>query len=115
MNQEELDAYWAGVLPVVPPVVEYRLHYNDSGEIYLCSMVDHPDTPQYLVVTRDEYDNYFRYTVVNGQLTKIDNDPGYRVQLTKSKSGYPTVAGHASLIIEPTEEYSNIEYYDRNN
>ena len=115
MNQEEIDAYWAEVKEVVAPTIEYRLHYNELGEIYMCTMVDHPDATDYIVVTKDEYDHYFHYSVVNSKLKKIDRDAGYRVQLRKSKSGYPTVSGHASLIIEADETYNNTEYYERNN
>ena len=115
MNQEEIDAYWAEVKPVVPLYLEYRLHYNELGEIVMGTMTDHPDTTSYIVVTKDEYEQYFHYHIVNGKLVKIDNDAGYRVQLKKSKSGYPTVAGHASLIVEETETYNNLEYYERNN
>lgn len=114
MNQEELD-YWAEVKPEVKLHLEYRLHYNESGDIIMCTMIDHPDTSDYIVVTKDEYDQYFHYTVVSRQLKKIDTDAGYRVQLKKSMSGYSTVAGHASLILEATETYNTIEYYERNN
>jgi hypothetical protein len=95
--------------------LEYRLHYNDVGEIYLCTMQDHPESTAYVVATKEEYEQYFNYTVVKGQLKKVDRTSVYRVQLHKSTSGYPTVSGHASLIIEPDEEYNNIEYYERNN
>lgn len=110
MNQEEID-YWAGVLPEVTVQIEYRLHYNEIGNIVLCTMSDHPTDTNYLVVDRVTYDNYFHYYVKDGKLIKIDNSPKYTVQLTKSTSGYPVVAGHASLIIED-EPYTNIEYYD---
>ena len=110
MNQDEID-YWAGVLPVVTPQIEYRLHYNDAGTIVLCTMDNHPADTNYIVVDSDTYHNYFHYYVKDNKLIKIDNSPKYSVQLKKSVSGYPTVAGHASLIIED-ELYTNIEYYD---
>ncbi|CAB4128946.1 hypothetical protein UFOVP112_109 [uncultured Caudovirales phage] len=115
MNQEEIDAYWAEVKLVVKPQIEYRIHYNEDGDIIMCSMADHPESMKYVVVDKTTYDNYFHYRIVNGQAVKIDNDAGYRVQLRKSKSGYPTVAGHASLVVESTETYNNLEYYERNN
>jgi hypothetical protein len=97
-----------------PEPIEYRVHYNEQGEIYLCTMQNHPADTDYLVVTKDEYDRYFDYRVVNGLLKKIDHDAGYRVQLHKSLTGYKTVKAHASLLIED-EEYPETEYYEYRN
>jgi hypothetical protein len=95
--------------------IEYRVHYNDGGEIYLCTMQNHPVETQYLIVTKDEYDNYFNYRIVNGMLKRVVHDGGYHVQLQKSSSGYMTVKGHAGLLLE-NEEYPEIEHYEyRNN
>ena len=97
-----------------PESIEYRVHYNEQGEIYLCTMQNHPVDTDYLVVTRDEYDRYFDYRVVDSKLKKIVHDAGYRVQLHKSQSGYKTVKSHASLLIED-EEYPDTEYYEYRN
>jgi hypothetical protein len=94
--------------------VEYRVHYNDGGEIYLCTMQNHPVDTTYLVVTKAEYDTYFNYRVVEGTLKRIVHSSGYRVQLRKSDSGFKTVMGHASLLIEE-ESYPNVEYYEYRN
>lgn len=115
MNQEELDAYWAEVKVLTAPQIEFRLHYNDDGDIVLCSMSNHPESTQYIVVDRTTYDNYFRYQVVDKKLVKIDQTTRYSVQLQKSTQGFPVVKGHAGLVIEPNEEYKDIEYYDRIN
>jgi hypothetical protein len=77
-------------------------------------MTNHPTDTTYIVVSKDEYDNYFRYTVVDGKLKKIDNNPGYHVQLVSSSEGYTVVKKHAGLILEPTDTYDEIEYYDTN-
>lgn len=97
-----------------PEAIEYRVHYNDGGEIYLCSMSNHPTDTIYLVVSKDEYDRYFDYRVVNGKLKRIDRDSIYRVQLRKSDTGYKTVKGHAGLLIED-EDYPDVEYYEYRN
>ena len=115
MSPEELKEYFAGVREVVPPQIEYRLHYNDLGEIHTCSMVDHPKSDQYLVVTKTEYENYFRYRIESGKLVKIEQDSVYKVRLKQSTGGYATVAGHAGLVIEADEVYNNVEYYEPNN
>jgi len=38
MNQEEIDAYWAEVRAVVSPKIEYRLHYNEDGDITMAHL-----------------------------------------------------------------------------
>ena len=111
--------FWAEFTSLLNPAsveeLEYRLHYNELGEITLCTMSDHPDSTQYLVVDKETYDNYFRYLIIKGQLVKIEHDSQYRARLKKSTTGFPTVAGHAGLVIEENEVYNNIEYYEPNN
>lgn len=114
MSQEEID-YWAEVKTFDPIKLEYRLHYNDSGSIYLCTMAQHPDNTKYIVVDRETYDNYFKYYVDNGKLKPIAQSGGYCVQLVKSAVGFPVVKNHASLLLEYNETYPNIEYYDHRN
>jgi hypothetical protein len=110
----EFEKALAMLKPTVEEVKEYRLHYNELGIITMCTMMNHPADTQYVVVSQDEYENYFRYTIVDCRLKKIDNNPGYRVQLTSSITGYATVKKHAGLIIESTDTYQDIEYYDTN-
>ena len=100
--------------PIVEEVKEYRFHYAEDGHITMCTMINHPADTMYIVVNKGEYDNYFRYTIVDGKLKKIDNNPGYRVQLVSSSQGYAVVKKHAGLILEPTDTYNEIEYYAAN-
>lgn len=100
--------------PLPELVLEYRIHYNDQGTIVMCSMTNHPENTQYLVVDKKIYDNYFRYRVEDGKLKMVDNDPGYRVQLKSSTQGYAVVKNHAGILLELNEEYRDIEYYDAN-
>ena len=111
------NEFWEDVESLIKPIpkqdIEYRVYYDEDGEIQLCTMTG--DTPgNYIVVTRDEYVSYFQYRVVKGKLIKIDNDARYRVQLTKSTQGFPVVRGHAGILIED-EDYTDIEYYERTN
>lgn len=101
--------------PLPEEPIEYRIHYDENGTITQCTMNIHPTETNYIVVTNDEYQNYFRYTVVNNKLKLIDTNPGYRVQLKKSDSGYQVVKNHAGLLLEPGETYAETEYYDRTN
>lgn len=94
--------------------IEYRLHYNELGEIYLCTMQQHPTDTQYVVVDKEIYDRYYDYYISEGVLKKIDRNHGYRVQLKKSDSGFKTVKNHAGIILDENETYSNIEYYANN-
>jgi hypothetical protein len=113
MNNE----FWNEVVGLIRPVptqeLEYRVYYNELGEIYRCSMQQH-EPGDYLVVPKDQYDLYHQYRVVRGQMVKIDWDVGHRVQLQKAKNGHATVVGHAGLLIED-EDYTDREYYARIN
>lgn len=116
MSPEEIEFFKeaeALINPVVQPQIEYRVHYDDTGEIVMCSMIDHPTSTEYLVVDKSVYDTYFMYKVVQGKTVKKTADSGYTVQLQKSNKGFAVVKGHASLLIEPTETYTDIEYYAR--
>jgi hypothetical protein len=90
---------------------EYRLHYDDvTGGIYMCTMQNHPKDTKYLVVDEKTYLEYYKYQVIKGKLKIIDNDPGYRVQLTRSDQGYAVVKNHAGILLED-EIYDSIEHY----
>jgi hypothetical protein len=79
----------------------------------MCTQQSHPENTQYLVVTADEYHEYFRYYIVDGKLKKIDTNPGYRVQLKSSDQGYCVVRNHAGILLE-NEDYRDVEYYESN-
>ena len=93
------------------PLPEYRFYYDDTGRITNCSMFNHPESGKYLVVTKEEYDNYTRYEVKNNKLSIIKTTNNILSALVKSNSGFATVKGHAALLIEDTEIYDDIEYY----
>jgi hypothetical protein len=115
MNNEFWDEVFNAVPQATPVEVEYRVHYDEHGEIYLCTMQDHPTDTAYLVVSREEYDRYFDYRVVAGKLTKISRDIVYSRRLQPGIAGYAVVKNHAGLLIEPTETYEDIEYYEYRN
>lgn len=104
------------LLVVTPdPEIEYRLHYDEEGTINLCSMQNHPTGTNYVVVDKDTYDKYHRYCVVNGKLTEIKLDDGVQRPFVKSKKGFRVVQNNAALLLEPDEEFNQVEYYDRRN
>lgn len=101
--------------PLVQEPIEYRIHYDSTGNIIMCTMQQHPTDTTYIVVSKYEYDNYFRYTVVDNKLKLIEMNPEQHVQLKKSTTGYKVVKNHAGLIVEPGETYDDVEYYERTN
>jgi hypothetical protein len=112
---DELIRAFSLIEDIVVDPVEYRIHYDTAGNITMCTMQNHPTETDYIVVTKEEYDNYYQYTVVDTKLKKIDRNLGSSVQLTKSDSGYQVVKNHAGIILEPGEDYADTEYYDTNN
>ena len=118
MSPEE-KAFWdefhAALKPEVPVIREYRFYYDTNGRIYLCTNVkqDQPESGDYVVVDQKTYDQNHLYRIVNGQVVKKETDLVYRCQLQSSNTGFRVVAGHAGLILENDEEYTNTEYYDR--
>ena len=118
MSPEELK-FFEEVDRLLNPVkitqIEYRLFYNELGEITSCTMIVPDDvvTDPYIVVTKEEYERYAEYRVADSKLKKIEQDAGYCMQLAKSITGIAVVAGHAGLIIESDEVYNNVEYYER--
>jgi len=101
---------------IVPESIEYRLHYDDSGTVILCSHQNHPDNTQYLVVDQETYTSYTKYSVdvEKKKLKKVVIDPGVSVQLKRSSQGYAVVKQHAGLILDEGESFSEVEYYETN-
>jgi len=93
--------------------LEYRLHYNESGDIFMCTMQQHPDNKNYVVVDKPTYDSYYKYRVVNQLLELINHDNGVKVQLVKSTTGYRVVKNNVALLLEKDETYSDIGHYDK--
>lgn len=116
MNSEsELLKALSEMVVTEDPPIEYRLHYNDTGDVYMCSMQQHPDTDQYIVVNKEQYDLYFRYRVEQGKLKLIEHDSGIKKPFRQSDKGFKTVKNHPALILLPDEDYKETEYYDHRN
>jgi hypothetical protein len=116
MNQEFEFEIESLLYSIQPPAIEYRLYYNEGGNITACTMIEDPAIiGSYVVVDKETYDNYFRYTVVDGKLKKFESDAQYRVKLRKSTQGLAVVKNHAGIILESGDECQDIEYYERIN
>lgn len=116
MNSEsELIKALSELVVTQDPPIEYRLHYNETGDVYMCSMQQHPDSERYIVVTKEQYDLYFRYRVENGKLTLIEHDLGIKKPFKLSNKGFRTIKNHPALILMPGETFKETEYYDHRN
>lgn len=110
MSKELAEAF-NNIQPPAEVKLEYRLYYDREGKPISMSSHNHP-VGDYILITKHQYDfpNY-NCRVVKGQLT-FDLGIQFRVQLKKSSTGVPVVKGYPNLVVE--EDYSDIEYYDRN-
>lgn len=113
-TEEEFLKALASFGEIIPDPIEYRFHYDDLGNITMCSYQNHPESKQYLIVDQKTYENYIHYrvNVEKKKLEKVVFDPRISVKLKKSDSGYKVVNNHAGLIIESDEDYKDVEYYD---
>jgi hypothetical protein len=96
--------------------VEYRLYYNQDGEVTMYCEVDHPDTGNYIVI--DHPDIFFKNNsslmrVINGKLIILSSHMPVCGRLTKSNSGQRVVKGMAAIALTADEQYQHVEHYDR--
>jgi hypothetical protein len=94
-----------------PLELEYRVYYNDAGDITMCCMTQHPESGNYVVVTRVEYDNFFEYCVRDGKLRHIDRSPKYK-KLAHGGEQYKVAKKHAAIILEEDEDFEHEFYSD---
>src|SRR6056300_362646 len=101
------------------PVYEYRLYYDDRGEINagIPVIVNKilPNLPKdsYLVVTLEEYRDSANKVVRDGRLEKKRFDIDIQNYLIKSTKGFRVVKNNAALLINNDEQYQDTEFYDR--
>ncbi len=103
-------------LTVTPdPVPEYRFYFDNSGRIINCSMLNHQEGDNYVIVTKEQYDNYTKYEIKNKKLVEIQDPNRILASLVKSDTGFRVVKNHAALLLETNETFDLIEYYDSRN
>lgn len=99
-------------------VIEHRLYYNEDGTVYGLWSTNHPEGDNYIVLDNPEqYNirNIHLLRVVDQQLIVLELPSHRPYRLKKSSTGFRTVRGHAALILEATEQYTDTEYYDQTN
>jgi len=106
---DELIKAFELVTPPKPLDIQYRFYYNEKGDITMCSMADHPDGDNYIVVTRSEFDNYFDYRVKDGKLKIIDRSPKFK-KLMQGGNQYKVAKHHAAILLDKTDTIDH-EYY----
>lgn len=99
-SYDELVKAFSMIKPDVAESFEYRIHYDETGKIFMCTMQQHPVDTKYIVVTKEEYDNYFRYYVDNGELKLIPLPKSYQEPLTKETLRKTSVKKHAAILYE---------------
>jgi hypothetical protein len=99
-------------------VKEYRLYYNSDGTVIGLWESGHPDGDNYIVLDDPgvfNSSNTLMLRVQNKKLIVLDPQAPLKTRLRKSNQGFTVVQGHAAVIVEQDETYTEIEYYDRTN
>lgn len=115
MNLELSDILELVNPPIVTEAPEYRLYYNSDGCVVSLSERDHPEG-DYIVL--DDPSIFFNTNtrllrVIDSKLVTINAQPKSTTGLQRSNTGQRVVKGLAALALTDSEEYQDIEYYDR--
>jgi hypothetical protein len=120
------DDFWREVFDLVAEydaqrpksVKEYRLYYNTDGTVIGLWENGFPETRNYIVLDDPGvfyHTNTQLLRVKNSKLIVLDPREPSRARLKKSSIGYKTVQGHAALLLEDSDNYRDVEYYERTN
>ena len=98
---------------------EYRLYYDEGGNIRWASVRNHPTDIEYdyIIVPKEVHEEHNKYRInlktLKTELIPIDS--GLHVMLVKDTKGYQVIKNHASLILEEEDNYQGeTEYYGAN-
>lgn len=115
----EVDRLVAEYDAARPKIIkEYRLYYNTDGTVIALWESNHPDGDNYIVLDDPGLfynSNSLLLRVYNKKLVALDPKAPLKTRLQKSDKGFRVVEGHAALILDQHETYSEIEYYERTN
>lgn len=112
-EQEFLKAFENFHAPTVHE--EYRAYYDDDGWVIGFAGSGFPEQGQWINISRDEYmtHDWQNFKVKDGKLLRIELTNKHLFALTPSNKGYTVVKNHAGILLEPGEEYPEVEYYER--
>jgi hypothetical protein len=96
---------------------EYRAYYDDDGWILFFTGSGFPEGDNWVNIERELYitGDWQYLKLVDGKIVKILPNYNHYFPLTKSTKGAKVVKNHAGIILDPSEEYTDIEYYDKSN
>ena len=100
----------------VQVVEEYRAYYDEDGWITGFTASGFPEGDNWIHIDRELYitHNWRDLKLVDGKIVHVPPTYYHYFPLTKSDKGVKVVKYHASVVVEPHEEYNEVEYYDRN-
>jgi hypothetical protein len=97
--------------PPPDPIIEYRAYFDKDGNITSLAMINHPSDGIYIVVSKDEYENYFKYVVKDNKFVPKIVDHSVRKSLKKAETGTKAVNNHAGIVIMRDEIYDEVAFY----
>jgi len=114
-EQEFLKAFEN--IEVVEYVEDLRAYYDCEGKVYTFSASDYPSGDLWISIDRALYDTHdWQWLwVIDGKIVKRKPVYTRHFPLTPSDKGVKVVKYHASVVVEPHEESSDVEYYERRN
>ena len=100
-TQNLLDVF-ANLEPWTPPVVFWRLHYDDKGMPLFYTQEDKPGN--YIDVTPEQYQRAnMRVRVRNGQLVELNTN--HVKKKVPADTGTPCYPTDVSIVVPETEEH----------
>jgi hypothetical protein len=112
----ELHKAMMSIPPLIPVVEEFRAYYDTQGRVYAYHCTEFPkDDDNWVHISKEQFKEYHwaNLRIIDGKLVKVDSTFKRHFPLTRSEKGVKVVKYHAGLIIDPAEEYSDVEYYDQ--
>lgn len=100
-----------------PPPVQVCRVYHQDGIIQLKSLgppwQHHDSVTDYVEIPGDQFARVWSDThrVINGAVIAVDKQRRHVVKLYKSDSGYRVVRRLQGLLLEPNEDWADVEYY----
>lgn len=102
----------------VPKIVkeEYRAYYDEDHWIIGFTGSGFPEGNNWVPIARELYvtHNWTNLRLVDGKIIYITPTYLHYFPLTKSTKGTKIVRGHAGIVLEDTDTYQDIDYYDTN-
>ena len=122
MNNDIDDPGWQELIKAFdlldPPKIveyEYRLYYNNDGNIYRTTNLksDAIEEGNYVIVDESIHKNYMKYRIENGEPKLVPKNVGWVAPgLVRSEKGIAVVKNNASLPLSPDDEYKEVDHYE---